>query len=193
MDDRIKSAFEKAMERAGSMGEVSAEELSKAENMPKGRMMAARFLADADYDLAGALAGEDPGVRPYIGEGARETLLLNIVLPQDGQALPGNRLAMSGLAVIGQDRGALAEALGEMEYLFDYYGKIVESTYQRFKDSFGQRRFPKQAGRRMDPGMGANVEKTSAFLEEWSRVRVQLEEQFEEKLRELKNKIRQIG
>ncbi|HUW63272.1 MAG TPA: hypothetical protein VMW83_01025 [Spirochaetia bacterium] len=177
------------------MQEVSAEELLRSENVTKGQMMAARFLKENSYDLAAALAGQDPALRPYLAQGARETFLLNINLPLDEEETLANRRAMSGLAALGQDRGALAESLGELEYLFDYYGKAMDSTYQRLKDNFSQRaaRTPKKAEGRMAPGMVIDVERQPAFLEEWSRVRGQLGAQFEEKLSEVKQRIREIG
>lgn len=195
MDDRIKSAFEKAMERAGQVKEMSDSELARVENIPRGRMMAARFLKEKDYDLAADLAGQDPAVRPFLGEGARETFLLNIVLPLTDQEREANRRAMRGLTLTGGDRKVLGEALGEMEYLFDYYGKVLDSTYQRLKAGFGQRvdKARKKAEARLGHSVAIDVERQSAFIEEWGRTRAQITAQFEEKLNELKKMIRGKG
>jgi hypothetical protein len=193
VDDRIKSAFEKAMERAGQMQEVPAWELARADNLPKGRMMAVRFLNGQDFDLAADLGRQDRSLRPYLAEGARETFLLHIGLPADDEGREANRRAMNGLVATAADKGALAEALGELEYLFDYYGKVLDSTYQRLKANFSQRAAGAKRKAESRPGMTIDVARQPAFLEEWSRTRAQLTAQFEEKLNEVKQAIREIG
>ena len=195
MEDRIKSAWEKALERAQQMPEVPEEELRRAEYLPRGRMVAARYLKEKDYDLAAGVAAQDSALRPYLAEGARDTLLLNIALPRDDDPGEQNRRAMNGLVALSGNRAALAQALGELEYLFDYYGKARSSTYQRLKDSFGKRlaRARQKVEARMGPGVVADVERQPAFQEEWSRLQAQLAAQFEDKLGEIKEAIRAIG
>lgn len=195
LEDRIKSAWEKALERAQQMPEVPEEELRRAEYVPRGRMMAARYLKEKDYDLGAGVAAQDPGVRPHVAEGAREILLLNVVLPLDDDSGERNRRAMEGLAVLSRNRAALVQALGELEYLFDYYGKARSHTYERLKDNFGKKlqKAQQRIEARMGPGVVADVERQPAFLEEWSRVRAQMDAQFEDKLSEIKEMIRAIG
>jgi len=195
LEDRIKSAWEKALERAERMPRVPDEELRRAEYVPRGRAMAARYLQEKDFDLAAAVAAQDPQVRPYLAEGAREVLLINLVLPREDGPEEDDRRVMEGLAALSRNRAALGRVLGELEYLLDYYRKARQTTYQRLKDGFSKRlaRAQQQIEARMGPGVVVDVERQPAFLEEWSRLQAQLSSQFEDKLSELKEEIRAIG
>lgn len=188
MDGKIKTALEKAMERAASFKEVSREELDRMEYMPMGRIMAASFLNNKNYDLKEAMAGISAG-EEYVLEGLQEVLLLNITLSAEDSADQANRRAMEGILLIKRDKAKVTRLLGEMEQLVGYYRQAMEQTKERFKQELEMRgRMNRKQGVR-----GREQERMMDFREEWSAVVRQINEQFDGGLSEIKEKIRMVS
>ncbi|HIE13142.1 MAG TPA: hypothetical protein EYP63_06935, partial [Desulfotomaculum sp.] len=133
--DRIKTAYEKALERISKMN-LADVDVSSVEYIPKGGAVAARFLRDKDFDLIAELEKYSEDVRGYVREGILEALLRNIQLPKDEQAQDANRRAMDGLLAIKKDKRVLKQIFSELEYLFNYYMQAVAHSYANLKESF---------------------------------------------------------
>ncbi len=71
---RIKSAFEKAMERAESMGEPTPEERLQIKFLPQGERLAAEYLK-GEGDLKSTVEECNPEGRPYLVKGACKVLI----------------------------------------------------------------------------------------------------------------------
>lgn len=191
--DKIKSAYEKALERVRAMN-LDQVDLSGVEFEPKGSQAAARFLREKNFDLLGELNRYPEDVRGYVKKGMEETLLQNIQLPADENTRETNRRAMEGLLALKKNKSALKQVFSELEYLFNYYARAFEHTYANLKESFAARLEQAQEAlqRQLGVKVRVDVERHPAFLEEWLRVQGELNGQYEAILAEQKGKIRSI-
>lgn len=194
-EERIKSALEKALERAGRVGELSAEERERLEYVPIGHAMAARFLRERDYDLQAELERYKGRPKYWLRQGIEEILLRNIVLPVDGTAVEGNKRAMEGLVIVKKDKKEMYRLLSELEYLFNYYQRAVEHAYLTAKEHFAAR--ADAAKKAMEAQLGVPVridpEKQPGFRETWLRMLHQFSGQYEAMLQEWKEKVRLVS
>ncbi|MFZ5645201.1 MAG: hypothetical protein ACOY46_16620 [Bacillota bacterium] len=187
MEGKIKTALEKALERAAAMKEAPREEIEKMENMPRGRAIAASFLNNINFDLAGALAGIPEGLEKYVYEGIQEVLLMNIALFPDESADDSNRRAMEGIFFIKRDKKQITELIGEVDHLLKYYRQALEQTREKFRQDF-------EARGHMGRGRAARgrEQEMMDFREEWSNVVKQMNARFEAGLADLKERIKGI-
>lgn len=196
MEGRIKSALEKALERAESFKEVPQEEIEKIEYFSKGQAIGANFLRDMDYSLKDELNkyGELK-IKRNLLEGIEETLLKNLSLPINGEARKTNKRAMEGLFMIKENKKNLTQIFGEIDYFFNYYEDNRKQVYQRVKNEFTAK--AKAAAKKLAAQLGREVkidpEKQPGLKEEWLKVTTQLNRQFEEKLNEIKAKVKMIS
>ncbi|MCL6638227.1 MAG: hypothetical protein K6T80_00920 [Firmicutes bacterium] len=189
--DRIKSAYEKALERFQQKKEVSAEEIARLEHLDTGKSIAAAYLRNSGVDLRAELGKQPDEIKKYIAEGIEETLLHNIHLPADESGREATKKALEGLFQIKEDKQSIGELLGQLEHLFNYYARSYHQTYQNFKEAFSAKlssAVEKRTGHRikLDP------EKHPAFREEWMRTVAQLNAQYESLLQEQKERIKEI-
>ncbi|KJR96670.1 MAG: hypothetical protein VR68_13890 [Peptococcaceae bacterium BRH_c4a] len=185
MEVKIKTALEKALERAASLKEVPREEVEKMEYMPRGRTIAASFMNNRHFNINEALSQIEAGTEKYVLEGLQEVLLMNISLPLDESADDHNRRAMEGVLAIKRDKSQAAEILGEMEQLLGYYRQAMDQTKERFKQEYEARGRSRKQGPR-----GREQDGVQDFREEWSSVVKQLNTKFETGLAEIKGRIR---
>ncbi|MHB8158201.1 MAG: hypothetical protein ACYDEQ_12530 [Desulfocucumaceae bacterium] len=188
MDIKIKSALEKAMERAAAFKEIPAEEIEKMEHIPKGRSLAASYLNNKNFDLPAALIGIEAGTEKYVMEGLEDTLLMNISLVAD-QGDESNLRAMEGILLMKSDKVQITNVLGEMEQLFSYYHQALEQTKEKFKQDFESRS-------RMGQGQsarGMGQDQMMGFREEWSQMVKQLNARFEAGLADLKDRVKGVS
>lgn len=187
MEGRIKTALEKAMERAASMREVSREEIDRMEYVPRGRSIGASFMHDKHFDLKTALAGIPAGIAKYVREGVQDVLLMNITLSADETASQSNRRAMEGILAIKQDKAQATRVLGEIDLLLQHYLQAINQTKEKFKQELEMRR---RMARRQ--GVRSREMETMEFREEWANVVRQLNAGYEINLAELKDRLRKI-
>ncbi|MFZ5650697.1 MAG: hypothetical protein ACOY4I_07580 [Bacillota bacterium] len=189
MDGKIKSALEKALERAASFKEVSGEEIDRMEYMPRGRTIAASFMFNKSFDLKEALDQVAAETREYVLEGMQEVFLLNIALSVDETADEATRRAMEGIMLIKRDKSQATRILGELDQLMGYYRQALEQTRERFKQELEMRgKMSRRQGAR-----GREQDRMMEFREEWASVVRQLNERFEAGLAEIKERIRSIS
>ena len=116
--DRIKSAYEMAMERFSKRKEVPRSEIDRMEYEPMGNAAAAAFLKNREYDLKSEIERHPEPYRGYVAGGIQKTLLHNIMLPADQSLKETNRRAMEGLLAVKKNRRALEELFSQLEHLF---------------------------------------------------------------------------
>lgn len=188
MEGRIKTALEKALERAESLPEVSAEEVARIENIPRGKIIGASFMNNKNINLKENLAEIPEGISKYVIEGLQEVLLMNITLSADEATDESNRRAMEGILAIKRDRAQVSAVLGELDHLLQYYRQAMDQTRERFKQEFEMRG---RAARRQ--GIRERSMERMEFREEWANVVRQLNQRFDVSLAELKDRIKQIN
>lgn len=178
------------MERIAKI-EVSSEEIEREEHRDAGKSIAARFVADRNFDLEAALAEYPENGRPYLREGAAQTLIESLHPPANESTDEANRRAMEGILLLKRDRQTVQQVFSEMEYLFDYYQQALRQAQLHLREAFErragetQRMIEEQTGVRMR----VNPENSPQFREEWLRTVHRIDTQYEEFLREHKTRL----
>jgi len=192
----MKSAFERAMERADKLGALSPEELKRLDSLPKGNLIAARYLREENFDLdAEVLKLKGSGVRKYILEGAQEILLRNIALPRDNRSKQTARRALAGLQALKENKKAVSAIVARLEQLFNYYEQARQQTFNQLKQDFEARFDERTRGldkRLLGGKPRINVEGQPEFQEEWYRAQANLDQQYEKALEEQRREIAKL-
>jgi hypothetical protein len=189
----MKSAFERAMERAEKLGTLSPEELKRLESLPHGNLLAARYLREESYDLEAELTKlKGTGVRRYVIEGIQEIFLRNVALPRDNIVKQTGKRAMAGLLVLKENKKALNTILGRLEQLLNYYEQARQQAYIQLKQNFEAR--VNQAAMGLEKQLlmtkpKINVEGHPEFQEEWRRIQANLDQQYEKALEDQRREI----
>ena len=102
--DRIKSAYEMAMERFQQRKEVPPEEIEKMGYILEGKTLAAKYLNEINFDILLEINKYPDKIRGYMAEGALETFLSNIQLPVDNATLETTKKALAGIRANGQQK-----------------------------------------------------------------------------------------
>jgi len=185
--ERIKSAWEIAMERAASRSSVKPEELKK-QNEEKGliigKALADKFLSDLDKNRLKADLGKyGEEERPFIVKGARKALIESLELG-DYEKLEGVIEGLCSLA--GDDRPK--EIKGRLFLIYDNYTGIYKKSSEKFQ----------AAGRKILNRYGISGDAVKAinpsvFNEELKQINrddlLPLEKEYEELKKELLNLI----
>ncbi len=192
----MKSALERAMEKAEALGKASAEELRKWKYIPEGESLAARYLK-GEANLIAELSRYDDSAQKYIIEGAKSILLRGIDLPRNERAKLASRKAMDGIKGLKRDNVLIENVYTKMRRLFTHYEKEGEEqrrqAYESFKVDFEQRlkRAIQQRTGSLG-GIGVDVEGQPQFREEWRKILVQLDAQYYKILEEYKQELMAI-
>ncbi|MEG6616350.1 DUF6657 family protein [Peptococcaceae bacterium 1198_IL3148] len=191
-DGKIKSALEKALERAATFPRLSDEELQRMEYVPKGQVLAGKFLNN--NGITDELASYSADKLVYIYQGMEDTLLKNIALPEDDNTMHSNIKALEGFYLIKEDKLALQPVVEELQHLFNYYRQAVEQTkasvqaqlFQKFQAA--RQQLEAQYGQQVD----FDMEKHPEYRNEMLKVIGQLNQRFEGALQATKDKIKAI-
>jgi hypothetical protein len=190
----IKSAREIAMEKINSLGEPTEEERLEWKYLPEGEKLAARFLR-GDVQLQAEIAKFDKKATPYITRGIFSILIKNVNLPASEAAQKTNKIAMDGIKAIKTDKGRVEAILKQMQQIFSHYSGVGEQqrnqAYEQLKEDFSvkvQQALQAQMGAKA-AGMRIDIEQQPQFLEEWRKIKTQLDSQYVQVLTELKTQL----
>lgn len=191
--DEMKSAYERAMERAESLGKASEEDLGKWKYIPEGTKLAAKYLKD-EFDLATEIGKYDEKVRQHVVQGAQEAFIRNIDLPRNELAKKKNKKVMEAIKELKRDKVGIENIYTKLRRVFSHYEKEGEQqrrqTYEAVKRDFETKLMQaaqKQIG--TSPPPRVNVETHPQFQQEWRRVLAQLDSQYLRLLEEYKKEI----
>ncbi|HBC95147.1 MAG TPA: hypothetical protein DCZ10_20205 [Pelotomaculum sp.] len=192
--DRIKSAYEMALERFKQRKEVPQAEMDRMEYEPLGKSIAAIFLREKDFDMMVEVAKYPQQFQGYVLEGIQKTFLSNLLPPIDKNTLEANLRAMEGLLLLKKDKGAVKEVLDQLKNLFQYYEQALNQTYSQFKQQFAEKLSPsiRAIENRTGQKFKIDPEKQPGFRDEWNKVVSRLSLQYEQVLDEQKEKLRNI-
>lgn len=189
-EDFMKSALDRAMERADRI-QVPEEKLKEMSYRSEAERIAAGFLREPQYDLAGAVAGFDADKAQQIARGVVEILLRNVVLPKKEADMAANDRMFAGLYSLKRDKGALDRTREQLKNLAGYYTQARKQHYDQLKAEV--ERALAQAIRQQTGGQSAgmkfNVEQTQEFQENWRQISARLDAEYENALAELKQQI----
>jgi hypothetical protein len=192
----IKSAREIAMEKIDKLGEPTEDERLEWKYLPEGEKLAARYLKN-QVQLSPELSKYDKKAMRYISQGMCNILIKNILLPVDENAKKTNKLAMDGIKAVKNDKAQVEEIYNQIKHIFNHYedqgDKQSKQAYAQLKANFQAKieQALRQQGQSM-AGMRIDVEKQPQFLEEWRKVKIQLEGQYLQVLGELKQALEEL-
>jgi len=186
----IKSTLEKVMERAASMGHASQDEIATEERVKDGMRMAADYLRGEDVDFSDAL--EQTGSSVLIKRGLVQAFLRNITLPRDDDQQRTER-AIQGLLALGKGSGDLMSIFKDMKGILDHYQQHKKEILQQVEEAFRQQMEQAMAQQTGQAGLGMKVDPKlhPKFQEEWSRVKSDLDTQYNQALDQHKDLVAQ--
>ncbi|UCG83030.1 MAG: hypothetical protein JSW38_12815 [Dehalococcoidia bacterium] len=193
----MKSAFERAMERAERLGKASDEEMKKWKYLPEGEKLAAKYLQD-ECDLLIEMDKYDDVSRPLVAEGAQAILINNIDLPRNEQAKKINKKSMEAIKELKRDKASLENVYTKLRRVFSHYEQEGEQqrrqAYEAVKsDVEAKIRQAMQQQMGAQANMKINVEAQPQFQQELRRVMIQLDSQYLTLLEEYKQEIMTIS
>jgi len=186
----IKSTLEKVLERAASMGRASQEEIQAEEQVKNGMRMAADYLQGKEVDFSG---GIDPtGDSALVKKGLVQVFLRNIALPR-GDDQQRAAKAMQGLLELAKGSGDLVSVFRDMKGILDHYQQHKKEIRQQVEEAFRQQMEQALAQQTGQKGLGIKVDPTlhPKFQEEWSRVKSDLDAQYNQVLDQHKELVAQ--
>lgn len=193
----IKSAFEKAMEKAERLGRPSEEDVARWTYQPQGEKLAAAYLR-GEADLLAELEKHPKPARQHVVKAAEEILLRNLGIPRNDYARSTNQRVMEALKAFKQDRRALGAVYANMKRIFDHYeqegAQQRKAAYEQLKRDFEARvrqAVQQQTGR--GAGVRIQVETQPQFQEEWRRMQAHLDSQYEKLLEEYREEIARLS
>jgi dsDNA-specific endonuclease/ATPase MutS2 len=193
--DEMKTALERAMERADQLGEASEEDRRRWKYHPEGEKLAAMHLKD-ECDLVSEIGKYEDQARAYVLEAALEILLRSIDLPKNEATKRTTRKAMEAIKELKRDKVAVENAYTKLRRVFNHYEQEGEQqrrqVYEELKADVEaklrqvaqQQGYPAQAR--------INVESQPQFQQEWRRAQAQLDAQYLKLLDEYKQEIAAI-
>jgi hypothetical protein len=172
------------------MGEPTEEERLEWKYLPEGEKLAARYLKQ-DVELLTEISKYDKKAAKYVTEGVSGVLIKNINLPRDDASKRINKLALDGIKAIKTDKTHVEAVLNQIRHVFNHYTeqgeKQMKQAYASLKNDFQAKveQALRQQGGTM-AGVRIDIEKQPQFLEEWRKLKVQLEGQYLKLLDEYK-------
>lgn len=192
----MKSAREKAMEKAEKLGKLTDDELKLLECVPIGNRLAARYLQDANFNLDAELTKyKGTGLRKYIAKGAQEIFLSNIILPKNERDKQNIKRAMTGLRLIKENKNQLEIVLDRLTNLLNYYEQARQQAYLQFRRNFETKLQEASQALQKQPGNAATIEARlqAQFQAEWHNLSSHLDAQYQKVLEEHKQRILKIA
>ena len=186
----IKSTLEKVLERAATMGNATRDEFAAEERVKDGMRMGADYLRGKDVDFSNALEQTNDSI--LIKRGVVQAFLRNITLPRDdGQER--SELAMQGLLELGKGSGDLLSIFKDMKGTLDHYQQHKKEVLQQLEEAFRQQMEQALAQQTGQSGLGMKVDPKlhPKFQEEWSRVKSDLDTQYNQALNQHKDLVAQ--
>ena len=195
--DEIKSAFEKAMEKVQQLDAPTKEEKLAWEGVPEGRRLAAEYLR-GQLSLTEALDKRPGPERPYALRGIIETLAANIQLPRNQLAQESTDRALEGLKSVLENKVAVNEVINRVRYVCQEYEGYGEQQRQQLRQELKQQLEAQvqDAARRQQGVTGnaaVNIENMPEFQQEWLRLKLRLDQQYEQHLEEYRKEIQALG
>lgn len=189
----IRSSLEIAMEKADRLGRVSKKELETEKGLDFGRRIAARYLQDEQQDFKADLGDISETMLPLVLKGATEILLRNIVLPKDKEQWSVIKKALDGFMEL---KGNVAnDIVFRIEELLKSYEQTRDQYHRQLQSQMQSQLSGIQQAISQQYGMKVNLDDLDSlpeFQKEWSRLSLEIKEQFEQQLAPLKDYLERL-
>ena len=183
----IRSSLEIAMEKADRLGRVSKEELETEKWLDFGRRIAARYLQDEKKEFKADLGDISGAMLPLVLKGATEILLRNIVLPRDKEQWSVIKRALHGFMEL---KGSVADDIVfRIEQLLKRYKQTRDQYHTQLQSQMQSQLGGIQQAISEQYGMNIKLDDLDSlpeFKKQWSRLSLEIKEQFEQQLTPLK-------
>ena len=196
--NRMKSAYELAMERAMELEEPDEEQKLEWELGPKGRRLAGLFLKGQGAPF-NTIENESPERRAYLVKGMMETLVSNLQLPKSDGANFTNEKVAEGIQRLFSSRAEVKELLERVKYVTDQYRQFGipqrEQAFAQLKAQFESQvmgAMARQMGQQAPPSMQVNVETMPEFQQQWLAVSSQMDLQYEQHLEDFRKQLLEL-
>ena len=192
----MKSAWQKAMERAEKLGQPSAEEIERLNYIPLGNALAAQYFKEEDYNLLAEITKyKGSSAEKYIVESIEDILLRNIFLPRDEQDRQVANRAMAGIRLIKKNRKLAESILSQIDNLLNYYEQARQQTFTQLKGNFESKLqgMAKALEQQSGINVSINSELQPQFQEAWLKTSSQMDAQYDKILQEHEQQISRIA
>ena len=181
----MKSALERAMERAESLGDPTPEERLRFEIVPKGEIAASDYLKGKG-DLGSVVEACSPDATPYFVEGALQVLVYNLRLARTDQEEQQNGRAFDGIRILGTDKNAIDQIASQIAQISTMYRQAYEPNVQQAREQTRQK-FEQalEEAAKTNPNLvpsNINVEAIPEFQQEWAKAVSQVTAQYQDAL-----------
>ena len=190
----IRSSIEIAMEKADRLGRITKEDLETEKWLDCGHRIVATYMQGEIEGLAADLSDISKKEMPLVLKGVTEILLRNIVLPRDKDQWSGIKKALSGFVEL---KGSLVnQIIPRIEQLLKNYEQTRDQYHEQLKmqmeDQLGgiRQAISQQYGTAI--GSQIDVNSLPEFQKEWSRISIEITDQFEQQLIPLKEYLKQL-
>jgi hypothetical protein len=172
------------------MGRASQEEIQAEERTKEGMRMAADYLQGKEVDFSGIM--EATGVSALVKKGLVQVFLRNITLPRDDEKQRAEK-AMQGLLELAKGSGDLESVFRDMKGILEHYQQHKKEVHQQVEDAFRQQMEQALAQQTGQKGLGMKMDPMMhpKFQEEWSRVKSDLDGQYNNVLQQHKELVAQ--
>ncbi len=195
--NRMKSAFELAMERAMELEEPDEGQKLEWELGPKGRRLAGLFLKGQGAPFT-TIEGESSQRRAYLVKGMMEALVSNLQLPKSDGANYTNEKVIEGIQRLFTGKAEVKELLERIRYVTDQYRQFGmpqrEQAYAQLKAQFETQVMGAMSRQMGQPaqGMQVNVETMPEFQQQWLSVSSQMDLQYEQHLEDFRKQLLEL-
>jgi hypothetical protein len=185
----IKSTLEMVMARAARMADRAGNISQSSSLEEKGMRLAAQFLGGSLPDLNQALDQQNPAELVEVKKGVTKALLRNIILPRDEFLLASSKNALQGIKDMEPSSAELADICSEIMQILDQYGQHKAQIKQQLEDSIRSQLEQKFGPQATNMSLNPNIH--PKYQEEWSRMKGELNEQYNQALDQRKAMISQ--
>jgi len=192
----IRSAREIALEKAEKLGKATKEELDRAKYIPEGEKLANNYLRN-ETNILTELSKYPDEAKKYLISGAQSVLVRNLDLPKGDFIKKRNKMVLSGLKVLKQDKVALENTFSKIRRLLEHFEGQGEQqrrqAYEMFRQEFEAQVSQAMQQQGMTAGGRFDVERHPQFQEGWRQRSRQLDAQYLKLLDEYRQEILSIS
>ena len=193
---RIKSAFEKAMERVEQIKAPDAVKKLEWEFVPLGRKLAGSYMK-FEGDPFKKFSSSTDEAKPYLKKGMIEVLIANIQLPKKENIDAINKRSFEGLAILLQEYPPAKDLLERAIYVTQQYAQYGnpqrEQAYLELKKQIEQvvmESLARQGGGVPPQAQGnIRVETMPEFQQQWMKISGQIDHQYEQHLDQIRQEL----
>jgi hypothetical protein len=189
----IKSAREIALEKLAKMPQPTPEELLKWKYNPEGERLGSSYLFK-DSDLVAEIDRFEEKARKYVRDGASEVLARNLSLPRGEPEVKNNKKIMEGLKLLKNEKVTVEDVFRQLRNIFKHYNEQGEqarrTAYTQLKTEFEARLRQAMSQQMCTPrNTRIDAERQPQFQEEWRKLQIQLDAQYNRLLDEFRRDI----